>query len=91
MSFVRLSGLYVMCILFIRIPTQASNDTTTYTTKHTGWHNGPAERSTMMILWSCLTTISACTWTFLSLPGTRRKAVRRHMGVLLAQHRMKRQ
>jgi hypothetical protein len=41
------------------------------TTNHTGWHNGPAERGTMNLIWSCLTTVIACTWTILHLnvPG----------------------
>ncbi len=37
-----------------------------------GWQDGPNQRGTLTILWSCLSTIVACTWTILHLnvPGT---------------------
>lgn len=36
-----------------------------------GWQNGPNQRGTITIIWSCLSTILACTWTILHLnvPG----------------------
>jgi hypothetical protein len=38
----------------------------------TGWQDGPNQRGTITILWSCLTTVIACTWTILHLnvPGS---------------------
>jgi hypothetical protein len=32
-----------------------------------GWRDGPSERGTLTILWSCLSTVIACTWTILHL------------------------
>ncbi|KAF2245606.1 hypothetical protein BU26DRAFT_607821 [Trematosphaeria pertusa] len=32
-----------------------------------GWRDGPKERGTLALIWSCLTTILACTWTILHL------------------------
>ncbi|KAF1959732.1 hypothetical protein CC80DRAFT_466828 [Byssothecium circinans] len=32
-----------------------------------GWRDGPKERGTIKLLWNCLTTIIACTWTILHL------------------------
>lgn len=32
-----------------------------------GWQNGPNQRGTITIIWSCLSTILACTWTILHL------------------------
>ncbi|KAF2122333.1 hypothetical protein BDV96DRAFT_640381 [Lophiotrema nucula] len=32
-----------------------------------GWQNGPNERGTIDILWSCISIIIACTWTILHL------------------------
>lgn len=56
-------------ILFCNL-TGGLNDTvatTDVTITYTGWHNSPAERGTMTILWSCLATIFACTWAILHL------------------------
>jgi hypothetical protein len=37
----------------------------------TGWEAGPTSRGTLSLLWGCLLTIFACTWTVLHLnvPG----------------------
>jgi hypothetical protein len=65
------SALRVICALFfcLRLVEGANNITVPEngTTLYTGWHTGPAERGTMTILWSCLTTAFACTWTILHL------------------------
>jgi hypothetical protein len=44
-----------------------------------GWQDGPNQRGTLTILWSCLSTVVACTWTILHLnvPGTCDKAGRK--------------
>lgn len=41
-----------------------------------GWVAGPTERGTLSIVWSCVTTMFACTWTVLHLnvPAIRDKA-----------------
>ena len=66
-------ALRTVCALFLLLHlAEGSNSTATDTTpKYTGWQKGPAERGTMTILWSCLTTVFACTWTILHLnvPG----------------------
>jgi len=62
-------ALRTVCALFLLLHSvESSNSTATDTTpKYTGWQKGPAERGTMTILWSCLTTVFACTWTILHL------------------------
>lgn len=32
-----------------------------------GWYSGPMERGTLSLVWSCVATIIACTWTILHL------------------------
>ncbi|KAF2017852.1 hypothetical protein BU24DRAFT_420914 [Aaosphaeria arxii CBS 175.79] len=36
-------------------------------TEYVGWHSGPRQRGTIQLLWSCLATIIATTWTILHL------------------------
>ncbi|KAH6868511.1 hypothetical protein BKA58DRAFT_387032 [Alternaria rosae] len=64
-------ALRVVCaLLFLLSLVEGSNNTTVSEsgiTTYTGWHKGPAERGTVTILWSCLTTVFACTWTVLHL------------------------
>jgi hypothetical protein len=65
------SALRVICALFfcLRLVEGVNNTTVpeNKTTLYTGWHKGPAERGTITIIWSCLTTVFACTWTILHL------------------------
>ncbi|OCL06695.1 hypothetical protein AOQ84DRAFT_410365 [Glonium stellatum] len=35
--------------------------------RRTGWQAGPSQRGTITIIWSCLSTMIACTWTILHL------------------------
>jgi hypothetical protein len=59
--------LIVICLLMVPIvlaqnltATSSSNDTTP---QYIGFSYGGTTRSTMVLLWSCFTTIFACTWT----------------------------
>jgi len=78
-------ALRTVCAVFLLLHSvEGSNSTATDTTpKYTGWQKGPAERGTMTILWSCLTTVFACTWTILHLnvpardDGTWKKILRK--------------
>lgn len=40
--------------------------------RQTGWQAGPSQRGTITIVWSCLSTVIACTWTILHLNVPRR-------------------
>lgn len=60
---------FLLAIVFLCSLARGSKDTisSNATITYTGWHNSPAERGTMTILWSCLTAIFACAWTILHL------------------------
>ncbi|KAF3018850.1 hypothetical protein E8E14_006783 [Neopestalotiopsis sp. 37M] len=47
----------------------ANTDNTTSLSSETkvGWYSGPTERGTLSLVWSCVATIIACTWTILHL------------------------
>lgn len=48
-----------------------ANNTTTSHEQFVGWVAGPAQRGTLNLVWSCATTVFACTWSVihLNVPG----------------------
>lgn len=63
------SALPAILTLFALLPTSHSaNATESHDSPgKVGWYSGPGSRSTTTLLWSCLTTVIACTWTVLHL------------------------
>jgi hypothetical protein len=69
------AALFILLAVWIPTAAQAQNFTSSSSNNvvmKIGWQNSPNQRGTLTILWSCLSTIIACTWTILHLnvPGT---------------------
>lgn len=69
------TALSILLAVWIPIAVQAQNSTSPSSNNvvmKIGWQDSPNQRGTLTILWSCLSTIIACTWTILHLnvPGT---------------------
>lgn len=69
------TALYISITIFLSVSiVQAQNSTVSTANSgnaKVGWHDGPNQRGTLTLLWSCLSTVIACTWTILHLnvPG----------------------
>jgi hypothetical protein len=65
------TALSVSSAIFLTIVVvQAQNSTASAangTNVKVGWQDGPNQRGTFNIIWSCLSTVVACTWTILHL------------------------
>lgn len=64
------SFFFVFTVAAVSVDNERAANSTSH---YVGWHTGSSERGTITIIWTCLTTILACTWTILHLnvPGAR--------------------
>lgn len=63
----------VSSLILLQAGTYAQNSTMSeFNDTNVGWQDGPFQRGTMTILWTCLSTVITCTWTILHLNVPRR-------------------
>ncbi|KAK1851265.1 hypothetical protein CCHR01_06105 [Colletotrichum chrysophilum] len=71
-----LLGVYLIFIARVQAASDGSN---TPDEEMAGWREVPTSRGTLNLVWSCIITIFACTWTVthLNLPGPNDTAIRK--------------